>query len=319
MATFASQISFMDLAPAVPLSFIASLTGAKLKGDGRYELTGINEIHMVRNGDLTFVDHPKYYDKALNSPATVILINKDVDAPVGKHLLVSDDPFRDYNFLTGYYRPFEKAIKAISTSAKIGTGTVIQPGVFIGHHVSIGKNCIIHSNVSIYDHCVIGDDCVIHANTVIGGDAFYFKKYPERGYVKMHSCGRVVIHDRVEIGAGCTIDKGVSGDTVIGEGTKLDNHVHIGHDTVIGKNCLFAAQVGIAGVTKIEDDVILWGQVGVNKDLVIGKGAVVYAQSGVPSSIDGGKIYFGSPVQEAKETMKQIALLKRLKELFEKK
>lgn len=298
---------------------INALIGARLIGNENYELKGINEIHMVRDGDLTFVDHPKYYDKALNSDATVILINKDVESPEGKHLLISDDPFRDYNLLTNHYRPFVKATENISVSANIGEGTIIQPGAFIGHHVSIGKNCLVHSNVSIYDHCIVGDDCVIHANAVIGGDAFYFKKYPERGYIKMHSCGRVVIHDRVEIGAGCTIDKGVSGDTIIGEGTKLDNHVHIGHDTVVGKNCLFAAQVGIAGVTKIEDNVILWGQVGVNKDLVIGKGAVVYAQSGVPSSLEGGKVYFGSPVQEAKETMKQIALLKRVKELFEKK
>lgn len=306
----------MDLNAPVQLSVIRSLIGAKLIGDEMYLLKGINEIHMVRPGDLTFVDHAKYYDKALHSAATVVLINKEVPPPAGKHLLISDDPFRDYNFLTNYYRPFEAANATISSTAAIGEGTVIQPGAFIGNHVRIGTNCVIHPNVSIYDHCVIGDDCIIHANTVIGGDAFYYKKYPEKGYVKMHSCGRVVIHHRVEIGASCTIDRGVSGDTEIGTGTKIDNQVHIGHDTVVGRNCLFAAQVGIAGVTKIEDDVILWGQVGVNKDLVIGKGAVVYAQSGVPSSIAGGKTYFGSPVQEARETMKQIALLKRLKELF---
>lgn len=309
----------MNLTPPVKLAVVNSLIHAKLMGDEQYELKGINEIHMVREGDLTFVDHPKYYDKALNSAATVILINKDVTPPPGKHLLISDDPFRDYNALTNYYRPFENATQLVSATATIGQGTVIQPGAFIGNHVSIGKNCTIHSNVSIYDHCVIGDDCVIHANTVVGSDAFYFKKYPGKGYTKMHSCGRVILHNRVEVGASCTIDKGVSGDTVIGEGTKLDNHVHIGHDTVIGKNCLFAAQVGIAGVTKIEDDVILWGQVGVNKDLVIGKGAVVYAQSGVPSSIEGGKVYFGSPVMDAKEKMKELVWIKRLKELFEKK
>ncbi len=306
----------MDLNPPVRLSVVNRLIGAVINGDENYELSGINEIHMVRSGDLTFVDHPKYYDKALKSAATVILINKAVTPPLGKHLLISDDPFRDYNFLTRYFRPFEEAKQSISATAQIGQGTIIQPGAFIGNHVRIGNNSLIHSNVSIYDHCEIGNDCIIHANTVIGSDAFYFKKYPDKGYVKMHSCGRVVLHDRVEIGASCTIDKGVSGDTIIGEGTKLDNHVHIGHDTVVGRNCLFAAQVGIAGVTRIEDNVILWGQVGVNKDLVIGKGAVVYAQSGVPSSLEGGKVYFGSPVQEAKETMKQIALLKRLKELF---
>jgi len=134
----------------------------------------------------------------------------------------------------------------------------------------------------------------------------------------MLSCGRVVIHDNVEIGANSTIDKGVSGDTVIGKGSKLDNLVQVGHDTVIGKNCLFAAQVGIAGVVKIEDDVILWGQVGVQKDLTIGKGAVVLGQSGIPKSLEGNKTYFGSPVRDAREKMKELALIKQLPEIIEK-
>jgi UDP-3-O-[3-hydroxymyristoyl] glucosamine N-acyltransferase len=134
----------------------------------------------------------------------------------------------------------------------------------------------------------------------------------------MLSCGRVVLEDYVEIGAGCTIDRGVSGDTVIGAGTKLDNLVHIGHDTVVGKNCLFAAQVGIAGATTIDDNVILWGQVGVSKTLTIGAGAEVYAQSGVPASLAGGKKYFGSPVQEASVKMKELVWIKRIPELWEK-
>jgi UDP-3-O-[3-hydroxymyristoyl] glucosamine N-acyltransferase len=134
----------------------------------------------------------------------------------------------------------------------------------------------------------------------------------------MISCGRVIIEDGVEIGAGCTIDRGVSGDTIIGAGTKMDNMVHIGHDTEIGKNCLFAAQAGIAGAVKIEDEVVLWGQVGVSKTLTIGKGAVVYAQSGVKDSIEGGKIYFGSPVEEAREKMKELVWIKRIPQLWEK-
>ncbi len=196
---------------------------------------------------------------------------------------------------------------------------MVQPGAFIGNQVVVGSHCLIHANATISDDCIIGNDCVIHSGAVIGGDAFYFKKYAGHGYEKMHSCGNVVIGNRVEVGACTTIDRGVSGNTIIGDGCKFDNHVHVGHDTVIGKNCLFAAQVGIAGVVKIEDDVILWGQVGVNKDLVIGQGAIVYGQSGVASSIEGGKTYFGSPVEEAKEKMKELVWIKRLKELFEKK
>ncbi len=134
----------------------------------------------------------------------------------------------------------------------------------------------------------------------------------------MSSCGRVVIEGEVEIGANCTIDRGVSSDTVIGAGTKIDNLVHIGHDTVVGRNCLFAGQVGIAGATTIEDNVILWGQVGVSKTLTIGKDAEIYAQSGVKDSIRGGRVYFGSPVEEAREKMKELVWIKRIPQLWEK-
>lgn len=305
----------MKFTKSVPLSDLAKLTGSRVIGDANALVQGINEIHMVTPGDITFVDHPKYYDKALQSAATFVIINKEVAAPAGKSLLFSDDPFRDYVAIVKKFRPFEPSSSAISNSASIGEGTVIQPNAFVGNHVTIGKNCVLHPGVSIYDHCVIGDDVIIHSNTVLGADAFYYKRRPE-GYDKMVSCGRVVIGNRVEIGACCTIDKGVSGDTVIGDGTKLDNHIHIGHDTVIGKNCLFAAQVGVAGVVVIEDDVILWGQVGVQKDLVIGKGAVVLGQSGISKSIEGGVTYFGSPVREAREKMKELAMIKRLPELI---
>lgn len=307
----------MKLNKPSTLKEISLLIKAKAIGNDDFMITGFNEIHKVERGDLTFVDHPKYYDKALESAATTILINKEVKCPDGKTLLISDDPFRDYNFLTSHFRKFEQQNKFISETAKIGEGTVLQPGVFVGHHATIGKNCILHTGVVVYDHCVIGDNVIIHANTVIGADAFYFKRRPE-GYDKLLTCGRVVIHDLVEIGACCTIDKGVSGDTIIGSGTKLDNHIHIGHDTVIGKNCLFAAQVGIAGVVTVEDDVILWGQVGVQKDLTIGKGAVVLGQSGIPKSLEGNKTYFGSPVRDAREKMKELAMIKRLPELIEK-
>jgi len=297
------------------LQELAALTVTRVIGNGTLEVTGINEIHMVEKGDITFVDHPKYYDKALQSAATFVIINKEVECPVGKSLLFSDDPFRDYVKIVTHFRPFESAQKAIALSAKIGEGTIIQPNVFIGNHVVIGKNCVIHSGVSVYDHCIIGDDVIIHSNTVIGSDAFYFKRRPE-GFDKMVSCGRVIIRNKVELGSCCTIDKGVSGDTIIGEGTKFDNHIHIGHDTQIGRNCLFAAQVGVAGVVKVEDDVILWGQVGVQKDLVIGKGAVVLGQSGIAKSLEGGITYFGSPVREAREKMKELAMIKRLPEVI---
>lgn len=310
----------MQFEQPVPVQWLAEFTGAELRGDTEQLATGINEIHKVEPGDISFVDFEKYYDKCLNSAATIIIINKDVPCPAGKTLLVSNDPFNAYIKIVNRFRPFEPAAKMVSDSAIIGEGTHLQPGVFVGNHVRIGKNCLIHPNVTIYDHSVIGDNVVIHSGTVIGADAFYFKRYKQKEtqYEKMVSCGRAIIEDDVEIGACCTIDRGVSGDTIIGKGTKLDNHIQVGHDTVVGRNCLFASQVGVAGVAYIEDEVILWGQVGVNKDLTIGKGAIVLAQSGVPSSLEGGKVYFGSPVEEAKAKMKELAWIKRIPEIWKK-
>jgi UDP-3-O-[3-hydroxymyristoyl] glucosamine N-acyltransferase len=310
----------MKFEKAVPVQWIADFTGAKLIGNTTQEATGINEIHKVTNGDISFVDFEKYYNACLTSAATIIIINKEVPCPEGKTLLVINDPFSAYIKIVKHFRPFEPAYKMISDSALIGEGTHIQPGVFVGNHVRIGKNCLIHPNVTLYDHCVIGDNVIIHAGCVLGADAFYFKRRKEREvqYDKMVSCGRVIIEDDVEIGAGTTIDKGVSGDTIIGKGTKLDNHIHIGHGAVIGKNCLFAAQVGVGGKAIIEDEVILWGQVGVSKDLTIGKAAVVLAQSGVPGSLEGGKTYFGSPAGEAKPKMRELAWIKRIPEIWEK-
>ncbi len=310
----------MKFEKPVPVQWIAEFTGAKLTGNKDQEATGINEIHKVTAGDISFVDYEKYYNACLTSAATVIIINKEVACPDGKTLLVTDEPFNAYVKLVKHFRPFEPASKMISDTAVIGEGTHLQPGVFVGNHVRIGSNCLIHPNVTIYDHCVIGDNVIIHAGCVLGADAFYYKrrKNEEVQYNKMDSCGRVVIEDDVEIGAGTTIDKGVSGDTIIGRGTKLDNHIHIGHGAVIGKNCLFAAQVGIGGKAIIEDEVILWGQVGVSKDLTIGKGAVVLAQSGVPASLEGGKTYFGSPVVDAKTKMRELAWIKRIPEMWER-
>lgn len=309
----------MQFAQPVPVRWLAEFTGAQLIGNAEQSATGINEIHKVTAGDISFVDFEKYYNACLNSAATVIIINKEVPCPLGKTLLVLADPFSAYVKIVQHFRPFEPAHKMISDSAQIGKGTQIQPGVFVGNHVVIGENCLIHPNVTIYDYCVIGNNVVIHAGCVLGADAFYFKRRRDREvqYDKLVSCGRVIIEDDVEIGAGTTIDKGVSGDTIIGRGTKLDNHIHIGHGAVIGKNCLFAAQVGVGGKAIIEDEVILWGQVGVSKDLTIGKGAVVLAQSGVPSGLEGGKTYFGSPAGEAKPKMRELSWIRRIPEIWD--
>ena len=296
---------------------VADFINATYSGDASFPVTGINEIHMVSKGDITFVDHPKYYTKALTSNASIIIINQQVECPEGKALLFHDDPFAAYVSLVRKYRPFVASTAAISETATVGEGTVIQPGAFVGNHAKIGKNCIIHSNVSIYDYTIIGDNVVIHANSVLGADAYYFQRKPE-GYRKFESCGNVVISDNVEIGALCTIDRGVSGDTFVGKGTKFDNHVQVGHDTKIGANCLIGAHTAIAGVTVIEDDVLIWAKVAINKDLVIGKGAVVLATSAVDKSLPAGGTYFGIPAVEARTRWKELAMLRKLPELYSK-
>ena len=292
------------------LGDIALLINAEFIGDKNFKIFGINEIHVVEKGDIVFVDHPKYYDKALNSAATTILINKKVTCPEGKSLLISEDPFRDFNKITKHFNPFIASEQNISNTAVIGQETIIQPNVFIGNNVSIGSNCLIHPNVTIYDNTVIGNNVTIHANTVLGADAFYYKNRIT-GYDKLISGGRVVIKDNVDLGASCTIDRGVTGDTTIGEGTKIDNQVHVGHDTIIGKKCLIASQTGIAGCVIIEDKVTIWGQVGTNSGITIGKGAIILGQTGVTKSIAGGKSYFGTPVSESREKLKEMAGIKR--------
>ena len=307
----------MKFSKTQTLKEIATIINCEYVGNENFPVSGMNEIHVVEPGDIVFVDHPKYYEKALNSAATIVLINKKVDCPEGKALLISDDPFRDFNTLTKHFRPFQFSNVSIASSAKIGENTIIQPNTFIGNHVSIGKNCLIHSNVSIYDHTVIGDNVIIHAGTVLGADAFYYKKRAE-GFDQLISGGRVIIEDNVGIGALCTIDKGVSGDTTIGAGTKIDNQVHVGHDTVIGKKCLIASQTGIAGCVIIEDEVTLWGQVGTTSGITIGAKAVILGQTGVTKSVEGGKSYFGTPIEESREKLKQLANIKKIPEILNK-
>lgn len=299
------------------LQQIANLLQCEFIGNPDFEVLGMNEIHVVSPGDIVFVDHPKYYQKALDSAATIILINKKVDCPAGKALLITDDPFRDFNTLNKHFKPFLPSNVSISETATVGINTTIQPNCFVGNHVQIGNNCLIHPNVTIYDHTIIGDNVIIHSGTILGADAFYYKKRPD-GYDQLLSGGRVVIENNVGIGALCTIDKGVTGDTTIGEGTKIDNQVHVGHDTVIGKKCLIASQTGIAGCVIIQDEVTIWGQVGTTSGITIGTKAIILGQTGVTKSVDGGKTYFGTPIQESREVLKQMANLKKIPEILYK-
>lgn len=308
----------MKFPAAVSINDIAQMINAKIDGDANGFATGINEIHKVEAGDIVFVDHPKYYQTCFDSAASFIIIDQHANHPPNKTLLITKEPFEAYLTIIDHFKPFSAASHMVSSNATVHESSYVGPNVFLGENVVIGAHCRIHPNVTILHDCIIGDHVVVQAGSVIGSDAFYYngKKNRDLRYKKMTSCGRVLIEDAVEIGAGCTIDRGVTHDTLIGKGTKLDNQVHIGHDVVIGKNCLIAAQVGIAGASTIEDDVILWGQVGVNKTTKIGKGTVVMGQSGVISNLTGGKIVWGTPAIDLSEKKREVIWLKRIPELW---
>lgn len=297
--------------PSTPVHQIAKIINAQLIGNTQLLLTGINEIHCVQEGDIVFVDHPKYYDKALNSKASALIINQKVTCPSQKALLIHPQPFSAFNQLIRHFQPLQYGLTTISPSAKIGKHTILFPNVYIGNNVIIGNYSVIYPNVVIYDNCIIGNHVKIHSNTTIGADAFYYKKHPD-SFEQLESCGHVIIEDYVHIGANCTIDKGVTSSTIIGAHSKLDNHIHIGHDTKIGKCCLIAAQTGIAGATTIGDRVTIWGQVGISSGLKIGHDVTILAQSGVHENIPDGQTYFGSPAAPAKEKMREIFALKQL-------
>jgi UDP-3-O-[3-hydroxymyristoyl] glucosamine N-acyltransferase len=303
----------MKFPQPIPIKEIAAKLNAQIIGDDTLKALGINEIHQVKEGDITFSDVRKYFDKALKSAATFIILNEKIeDMPEGKVVLLHPQPFEAYDSIVREHRPLMRLSMEVSDSAVIHPSVVLEPNVVIGNHVRIGQGSYIQANSVIYDYTVIGKNVQIGPGCLIGSDAFYFKRYAE-GFKKWRSGGRVVIEDYVDIGAGCTINKGVSGDTFIGMGTKIDCQVHIGHDVTIGKNCLIAAQCGISGNTILEEEVTLYGQVGVAQNIVIGRKVIVGAKSGVSKSLEPEKTYVGSPAQEIKDAYKEMAILRQLR------
>ena len=305
-----SPISISDLRDIIQVDFAVI-------GNPDNVIRGINEIHSVEEGDLSFVDNEKYYDRMLRSKATVILIDKEAECPAGKTLLVTQDPLQAYLKAVRHYISFHPQTEMIHPSAKIGEGTIIQPGTFVGENVVIGKNCLIHSNVSIYANSVIGDNVIVQSGCVIGADACYFQRRPD-GWLKLDSCGRTVIGNDVELGCLVCIDRGVSGDTTIGDGCKFDNFVQIGHDTIVGTRCLFGAQSAIAGCTVLGDECVIWAKSVVNKDLHIASRTIIYALSAVDKSVtEEGQTLFGMPAIEANKKWREMVYHRQLPNLFE--
>ncbi|RNA61708.1 UDP-3-O-(3-hydroxymyristoyl)glucosamine N-acyltransferase [Chryseobacterium nematophagum] len=292
------------------LKTIAELIDAKFIGSEDLEVLGTNEIHRVQPGDIVFVNHPKYYDKALNSAATIILIDKEVECPAGKALLVSDDPFRDFNKINTHFTRIYNFTEELH-DVEIGEGTKIHHSAVIGNNVKIGSNTQIFPNVVIGDRTEIGDNVIIQSGTVLGGDAFYYRKL-NGNFDRLISVGNVIIENNVEIGNNCTIDRGVTDSTIIGEGSVLDNLIQIGHDTIIGKRCLIASQVGIAGCCILEDEVTVWGQAGIASGVKLEKGTVLLAQVGVNRDLTKGT-YFGPIAEDFRAYLKKEVKVRNLK------
>lgn len=299
-------------------SFIKKYELRVIEDKSNQFLEGLNEIHKVKSGDMTFVDTPKYYERVLSSSATFIIVNAELVCPEGKCLLFSKNPFLTYNQIAKDFFPtLHSHNEMIHSEAKIGEDTILYPNVFVGKNVTIGKRCIIYPNVTIYPNTTIGDDVIIQSNTAIGSEAFYYNKQ-DGEYLKMHTIGNTIIGDKVEIGSNCSIDSGVSGTTKIGKGTKLDNQIHIAHGVEIGEHCLLCAQVAIAGKTIIGNHVSIYGKVGISKGLTIGDHAIILASSNVDKNLEGNQRYFGTPAVEARQAMKHYAAMRMLPSLMEK-
>lgn len=302
----------MRIARPLTAASLAEKIGATLVGNGDQLITGLNEIHHVQAGDLSFVDHPRYYEAALNSAATVILIDQERECPPGKALLVVKEPFHHYNDLVWQERPLRQWSNHVDPTARLGPNVSIAPGAIVGPGAIIGDHCQIGPNAVIGEGCELGRRVIVGPGAVIGGEAFYYKRTAE-GMTPWRSGGNVVLEDEVEIGPNCTIARGVSSSTVVGRGTKMDAMVQIGHDCKIGRHCLFAAQVGVAGNCTIGDWCVFQGQAGLAQNLTIGDRVTVLAKTGVGSNLESGKRYFGIPAQEARVAFRDLANLRRLK------
>ncbi len=323
---------------------IAALTGAQPRDGANLDrpITGIAALDLATPRDLAFFDSAKYLDQATTTfaGACVTVAHLADKLPERVCVLLAPEPYRAFvdaarTLYPDSLRPsslFEASAVApgafvhptarvesgvtidpgavIGPRAEIGAGTAIGPGVAIGPSVRIGRDCSIGANVTI-THALIGDRVIIHPGCAVGQDGFGFAR-GAKGAHKIPQIGRVIIQDDVEIGANTTVDRGAIRDTVIGEGSKIDNLVQIAHNVTIGRHCLLAGQVGLSGSTTLEDGVIMGGQAGVAEHITIGAGAMVAAQSGLMLNIPPGERWGGSPARPAKQWLREVATLERL-------
>ena len=318
----------------VTLGEIAVLLGGKVSGDESHSVSGIAALDEAGPVELSFLSNPRYRPLLKDSDAGGIIVSLDVEIE-GKNLIKVKDPYIGFAKAMDYFYGDPMPYQGISPMAHVHPGAVlgsqvsVQPfaviceganvddgvtlmaGCYVGPDVSIGSGSAIHPNVTIEKGCIIGRNVIIHAGTVIGSDGYGFAPDGKK-HRKIIQTGIVRIGDDVEFGAGCAIDRATLGETVIGDGTKLDNNVHIAHNARIGRNCLLVAGVGISGSVVVEDNVIMAGHSGVAGHLRVGEGAVLMAKAATFKDVPAGSVVAGVPAIESSIWKRSVAVFARL-------
>ena len=319
------------------LKRVCELIHGELKGDPHIEIKGVSGVDRAKEGDITFLSRPKYAKELANCKASAIIVGKDMDIPLSR--IIVKNPYLAFaQLLEVFYppRPHSKRIDEnsfLGKNVKLGRDVTIFPDVYVGENVELGDRVVLHSgvfvgdssrigddtvlypNVSVYDHMQIGKRVIVHAGTVIGSDGFGFVKQDDGSHHKIPQIGTVVIEDDVEVGANVCIDRANIGETIIKQGTKIDNLVHIAHNVSIGRDSIIVAQAGISGSCEIGKQVILAGQVGVGDHVKIGDNAIIIAQAGVVQDVPPHAIQSGSPSIDHKLSRKVAMLQPKLPEL----
>jgi UDP-3-O-[3-hydroxymyristoyl] glucosamine N-acyltransferase len=318
---------------------LAAELGGDVVGNPETEIRGVAGIREAVPGDITFIANERYDAYLVETNASAVICSRTPREAV-KPLLQVDNPYLAFQRVVGIFRPntFRPAPGVhptavvdptatlgpevsigphgiVEAGARIGARTVLMGGCYVGHEAIIGEDCYFYPRVVVREECVVGSRCILHPGVVVGGDGFGFA-FDAGRYHKVPQVGNVVIGDDVEIGANSTIDRATTDSTRIGDGTKIDNLVQIGHNVVTGQHCIIVAQVGISGSTRLEDYVTIGGQAGVIGHVTLGRGATVGAQSGVTKSVPPGKTVTGYPAMPHPVFKRLHAFLQKLPDLF---
>ncbi|WP_309609439.1 UDP-3-O-(3-hydroxymyristoyl)glucosamine N-acyltransferase [Flavobacterium sp.] len=318
---------------------INQILNGEIIGNTNQKITAPEQLEVATNNQISFIGNKKYEKFWDNSNAAVAVVNQDISIEPGENrafIKVKNADLAMSQVLEMFAPPMPTFLvdihptAVIDASATIGNGSKIGAGCYVGLRVNIGENVTIYPNVTILDdtvigkntiiwsgtvireRSVIGDNCIFHPNCTIGADGFGFRPDPERGLVKIPQIGNVVIGNNVEIGANSCVDRGKFSSTILGDGCKIDNLVQIGHNSKLGKFCIMAGNSGLAGSVTLGNGVIIGGSASIKDHTSIGDGAIVGAGSGVTGDIEAGKVMLGYPAVEARDALKQWAILKRL-------